>query len=43
MTVGCFVYFQFLLCLITGVVDGMRVIVNERCLKLDCRACGEEG
>ena len=38
MTVEFFVYFQFLLCFITGLKDGVR----ERCLKWDGGGCGED-
>ena len=42
MTVEFFVYFQFLLCFIAGVVDGMRVTVKDAS-RWDGGGCGEEG
>ena len=42
MTVEFFVYFQFLLCFITGVVDGIEGN-SERCLKWDGGGCDEKG
>ena len=37
-----FVYFQFLLCFIAGVVDGVRVTVKD-VSRWDGGGCGEEG
>ena len=42
MTVEFFVYFQFLLCFIAGVVDGVRVTVKD-VSRWDGGGCGEEG
>ena len=42
MTVEFFVYFQFLLCFIAGVVDGMRVTVKD-ISRWGGDGCGEEG
>ena len=42
MTVECSVYFQFILCFIAGVVDGVRVTVKN-VSRWDRGGCGEEG
>ena len=42
MTDRLFVYFQFLLCFIARVVDGVRVTVKD-VSRWDGSGCGEEG